>query len=144
MGTVIVLTSQFPVLLHGSSSTDFRHGFVVKHGEMARRAPSNNFFLHAATTVSCILQFAACSSHGRKIVDLYIYEQFGQLLVTVGQFANQIAEFSLLKCFDHDASLASSSALCREAAHCFTNRDLISKRRLSPQCAQPTLITFRS
>jgi hypothetical protein len=68
---------------------------------MARRAPPNNFFLHAATTVSCILQFAACSSHGRKIVDLYIYEQFGQLLVTVGQFANQIAEYGL----SQDASL---------------------------------------
>ena len=84
-------------VLHRSSSTDFRHWFVVEHGEMARRAPPNNFFLHAATTVSCILQFAACSSHGRKIVDLYIYEQFGQLLVTVGQFANPIAEYGLHK-----------------------------------------------
>jgi hypothetical protein len=49
-------------VLHGSNSTDFRHWFVVEHGEMARRAPPNNnvcFFLHAATTVSCILQFAA-------------------------------------------------------------------------------------
>ena len=108
---------------------------VVEHGEIARRAPPNNFFLHAATTVSCILQFAACSSHGRKIVDLYIYEQFGQLLVTVGQFANQIAEFSLLKmlrsrCFASIVKrpISRSSPLLHESRPDFTTQSLAPVR----------------
>jgi hypothetical protein len=101
---------------------------------MARRAPPNNFFLHTATTVN-FFKFAACSSHGRKIVDLYIYEQFGQLLVTVGQFANQIAEFSLLKmlrsrCFASIVKrpMSRSSPLLHESRPDFKTPSLASVR----------------
>ena len=75
-----------------SSSTDFRSAVVVEHGEIARRAPPNIFILPHRDHGVLYPSIVACSSHGRKIVDLYIYEQFGQLLVTVGDFANPIAE----------------------------------------------------
>ena len=115
---------------------------VVEHGEIARRAPPNNFFLHAATTVSCILQFAACSSHGRKIVDLYICEQFGHLLVTVGQFANPIAEYGLLKMLRPRCFATIVKRAISRTAHCSQNATL-SYRLLWNECAQLTLISAR-
>jgi hypothetical protein len=62
--------------------------------------------------------FAACSSHGRKIVDLYIYEQFGQLLVTVEQLAFQIAEYSLLKMLRSRCSATIVQRHISRTAHC--------------------------
>ena len=115
---------------------------VVEHGEIARRAPPNNFFLHAATTVSCILQFAACSSHGRKIVDLYICEQFGHLLVTVGQFANPIAEYGLLKMLRSRCFATIIQRPISRTAHCSRNA-IRSYRLLWNECAQLTLISAR-
>ena len=108
----------------------------------ARRAPPNNFFLHAATTVSCILQFAACSSHGRKIVDLYICEQFGHLLVTVGQFANPIAEYGLHKMLRSRCFATIIQRPISRTAHCSRNATR-SYRLLWNECAQLTLISAR-
>jgi hypothetical protein len=54
-------------------------------------------------------------------VDLYICEHFGQVLVSVGQNANRIAGYGLLKCFIRDASPPSNHAMFRETARCFTN-----------------------
>ena len=99
--------------------------------------------VHHPTTSSstprprCPVSFSSrhCSSHGRKIVDLYIYEQFGQLLVTVGQFANQIAEFSLLKmlrsrCFASIVKrpMSRSSPLLHESRPDFKTPSLASVR----------------
>ncbi len=83
-----------------------------------------------------------CSSHGRKIVDLYIYEQFGQLLVTVGQFANQIAEFGLLKMLRSRCFATIVQRAISRTAHCSRNTTR-SCRLLWNECAQLTLISAR-
>ena len=65
------------------------------------------------------------------------------MLVTGGGFAFQTQNKAFTRCFAHDASLPSSNALFREAAHCFTKCDPISNRHLWNECAQLTLIPAR-
>jgi hypothetical protein len=63
------------------------------------------------------------------------------VLVSVGQNANRIAGYGLLKCFVHDASPPSNHAMFRETAQCFRTRPRL--RPLQSQCAQLTLVSAR-
>ena len=77
-----------------------------------------------------------------KIVDLYICEQFGHLLVTVGQFANPIAEYGLHKMLRSRCFATIIQRPISRTAHCSRNATL-SYRLHWNECAQLTLISAR-
>ena len=57
---------------------------VVEHGEIARRAPPNNFILPPRPR--CMFSSRGMLNPRPEDVDFYICEYFGQMLVTAGEF----------------------------------------------------------
>ena len=81
-------------LIEISTSTDYR--------QVASRARESASAVHHPTTPSSAPRprcpfFRGILNPRSEDVDLYICEHFGQVLVSVGQNANRIAEYGLLK-----------------------------------------------